>query len=440
VSDAELKPDSRRLPGARCRPDSPYPWDNPGYVVTCRGTTTVSERHSCLILSDQRLNPVNRVVSRVLVLSFTDLASDPRVDRQIETLGRTHEVVAAGRNPPRHQVGEFIELPLPQRTLVGNGVALANVLARRYDTVYWTHPAHVLAVERLRDVDADAAIANDLDTLPIALRLGLPVVFDAHEYSPAQESDSVWWRLVVAPYVGWLCRRHIPQVASMMTVSEAIAAAYERDTDVRATVVTNAPPQVDLLPTLVHDPIKILHHGAAQRGRGLDDMVQVANLLDDRFTVDFVLTDVSPRYREALIRQAQGNPRVHFPGPWPMDEIVRKANDYDVGFYSLPPANFNRRFALPNKFFEFIQARLAIVIGPSPEMKRFVERYGLGIVADDFTPGSIAQALNSLDRRAIASFKQRSHTAAADLSAESNAPIISHLVDDVIARGTSLTR
>ena len=57
-----------------------------------------------------------------------------------------------------------------------------------------------------------------------------------------------------------------------------------------------------------------------------------------------------------------------------MHELPRMANDYDVGLYLLPPTNFNQRYALPNKFFEFIQGRLAIAIGPSPEMAKLVER------------------------------------------------------------------
>ena len=50
-------------------------------------------------------------MSRVLVISFSDLGRDARVDRQIGFLRERHEVVAAGLAPSRHPV-EFVDLSL----------------------------------------------------------------------------------------------------------------------------------------------------------------------------------------------------------------------------------------------------------------------------------------------------------------------------------------
>jgi glycosyltransferase involved in cell wall biosynthesis len=368
-------------------------------------------------------------VTRVLVISFSDLASDPRVDRQIGVLRTRYQIFAAGLVPPRYDVDEFIEIPVPRRTMLGNALGLARLVARRYEDVYWKDSSYAATVDRLRHVRADVVVANDLPTLPIGLRLGSPVVFDAHEYAPAQFADRRWWRLLMGPYVRSQCRRYIPHVASMMTVGETIADEYERQTGVRATVVTNAPPRADLEPTPVHDPVRILHHGVAQPGRGLEEMVRLANLLDERFVIDFVLVENVSGFRDALIRRARGNPRIRFPPPRPMHMLVRMANDYDIGLFALPPVNFNRRYALPNKFFEFIQARLAVAIGPSPEMARLVRRYGCGIVADDFAPETLAAALNALDAPSIAAFKRASHAAANDLCAERNAELVLHAVE-----------
>src|SRR3954452_13661472 len=119
-------------------------------------------------------------MTRVLVISFTDLACDPRVDRQISVLGTRHQIVAAGLAPPGQPVSEFIELRIPRRTALGNASGLLGLLAHRYKDVYWKHPGHIAALERLRNIKADVIVANDLTALPIAVRLGPPVVFDAH--------------------------------------------------------------------------------------------------------------------------------------------------------------------------------------------------------------------------------------------------------------------
>jgi hypothetical protein len=57
---------------------------------------------------------------------------------------------------------------------------------------------------------------------------------------------------------------------------------------------------------------------------------------------------------------------------------------------------FNLKYILPNKFFEFIQARLAVAIGPSVEMKRLVKEWDCGIVAANFEAKSMAAEINRL--------------------------------------------
>jgi hypothetical protein len=372
-------------------------------------------------------------MNRVLIISFSNLGSDPRVDRQIAALRTRYRIVAAGLGAPRNAVEEFVDISTRPRSKLGRSLGLARLLARRYEAVYWKHPTNIEVLERLRHVSADVVIANDLPALPLALRLGLPVVFDAHEHAPSQEADRLAWRVVMAPYVRWQCRRYIPQVSAMTTQGQAHADAYERETGIRATVVTNAPQRHDLEPSPVHQPVRILHHGGAQGGRGLEEMIRLAGLVDERFTLDFVLVENWPGYRDKLIRAARHNPRVRFPEPRPMHELVRMANDYDIGLFLLPPVNFHRRYALPNKFFEFVQARLAVAIGPSPEMARLVHQYGCGIVADDFAPETLAAALNALDASAIAALKRASDAAADELCAENNAELILGAVEGALA-------
>jgi hypothetical protein len=125
-----------------------------------------------------------------------------------------------------------------------------------------------------------------------------------------------------------------------------------------------------------------------------------------------------------------------------MRELVRMANSYDIGLYLLPPNNFNQRYALPNKFFEFIQARLAVAIGPSPEMAALVRRYACGVIAADFTPEALAGELNNLDTEQIYAFKKASDVAAAELCAERNAEVILNVVDRALlpAAGAASTR
>jgi hypothetical protein len=108
--------------------------------------------------------------------------------------------------------------------------------------------------------------------------------------------------------------------------------------------------------------------------------------------------------------------------------VVTAINKYDMGVFLLPPVNFNYANTLPNKLFDFIQARLGIAIGPTPEMAAIVNQYQNGVVSADFQPKSLAAKLNSLRVADIARFKNQSAVAAQVLNAEKNELIFNELL------------
>jgi glycosyltransferase involved in cell wall biosynthesis len=102
----------------------------------------------------------------------------------------------------------------------------------------------------------------------------------------------------------------------------------------------------------------------------------------------------------------------------PPHQISETVNAYDIGLHLLPPVSFNSAQALPNKFFEFMMAGLALAIGPSPEMMRIVQEYELGVVASSFEPADLAQRLNALSPEEINAMKRHSLEAAKRFNAE----------------------
>jgi hypothetical protein len=376
---------------------------------------------------------------RLLVISLSDLARDPRVDRQLRALRSSYDIVAAGLGPPSVSDVDYIDLnaPASRPAALANQLAgAARMLARRYESAYWGNRLLGQARERLADVRPDAVIANDVPALPLAFAVadGAPVMLDAHEYAPLWFEDRRLWRALMQPYMTALTRHHVPRVAAMTTVAPALVDAYRELTGVEATVVTNAPEYHDLRPRPVDGRIRLLHHGIANRSRGLEHTIEMMTHLDERFTLDLVLVEHEPRYLRRLHRIAAPDTRIRFLDPVPMRDIVRFANAYDVGVFLLPPTNFNYRNALPNKLFEFVQARLAVAVGPSPEMARVIEEWECGIVADDFAPASLASQLLELDAANIMRLKARSHAAAAVLNAEANATKLKQLTTQLLWR------
>jgi hypothetical protein len=148
-----------------------------------------------------------------------------------------------------------------------------------------------------------------------------------------------------------------------------------------------------------------------------------------------MLVPTDARYLDRLRLIVGKNPRVRLVPPVPMRDLPRYLNQYDLGLYLLPPKNLNDQLALPNKFFEFVQGRLAIAIGPSPEMARLTRQYDLGVVADDFTPRSLAKKLNQLDPKRIDYYKQRSNQAAKELCFERNSEVLVNMINRLAGNG-----
>jgi hypothetical protein len=94
---------------------------------------------------------------------------------------------------------------------------------------------------------------------------------------------------------------------------------------------------------------------------------------------------------------------------------------------------FNYKLALQNEFFEFVQARLALAVGPSPEMSRIVKQHNIGVVASDFTPEAMANALSRLSVSQINQCKRNSCSCAHFYCAERNRYIIINIVDAALS-------
>jgi len=375
----------------------------------------------------------------ILILAFSNLAVDPRVNRQIRFLRDTYRIIAVGLAHPEVDGVEFIPVTKIKRSYP-SPLGVLQMLFHRYDDWYWQQ-MHVLeAFNKLSNVHADLILANDLQTLPLALKVarGAKVILDAHEYAPRQNEDVLSWRLLIKNYATYLCRKYIPQVHAMMTVCPGIAETYERDTGVKPLVMTSAPDYEDLEPNVMGGNgrrIRLIHHGAAAPSRKIENMIRMMDDLDERFELNFMFVESHPRYLRHLKRLAEKRSAIRFLPPQPMHQLPRYLNQFDIGVYLLEPTNFNHLHSLPNKFFEFIQARLGVAIGPSPEMARIVREHNLGVISEDFSPKRLAQCLRHLDPKTINFYKSQSHKAAQILSAEKNKELLLDLVKKLLKDG-----
>jgi len=357
----------------------------------------------------------------VLIIAYTNLSRDPRPFRQIKTLKEKYNIYTIGTRPSQLEK-EFIRLK--KNSFLTELIKLPLLLFRLYSFYYWdSYKKKVL--KKTKDNNYDIIIVHEIRLVPLALKISknAKIILDAHEYSPSNFDDSFFWRLLFKKYYTALCNENLKKCNKVITVCDGIANLYKENFGIECEVITNATEFLDIKPKQCNsNKIKIIHHGNASPSRRLELMIDMMNYLDDRFELYLMLiaSRVSGPYYNSLKNKAKGNKNIYFIPPVPFEDLVPYCNKFDIGIQFHPPVNINLKFGLGNKFFEFIQSRLAIAIGPSVEMKKYLEKYNLGIVSKSFDPKDMADKLNNLSLEDIMRFKNNIHKNALKLSSKTN--------------------
>ena len=373
-------------------------------------------------------------MKQVLVISYSNLKSDARVKRQIGFLKKLGFEITAACYDAEDAELKLIRIRPPQLSLVRKFSSGALLLLRRYSQAYQLLYGQQLNINQSYDL----IVANDIEALPLAFQLKgeSKILFDAHEYAPRHFENKLSWRIFFQGFNKFFCRKYIPLVDGMMTIGEGIAKEYKKHYGVRPVIITNAPAFYNIQPKPTDSKkIKLVHQGIANPSRKLDLMFDMMEHLDERFSLDLMLMNPIHRsnivYLEKLKELAKKDSRIQFVPPVPTDKIIPTLNQYDIGVVLIPPINFNYQNTLPNKFFECIQARIALAIGPIPEMKKITEKFDIGIVSKDFTATSLGKQIQELTAEKINSFKNNTAVVARELNAEKNERIFANLLSSL---------
>ncbi|MBA3069138.1 MAG: glycosyltransferase family 4 protein [Hyphomonas sp.] len=381
----------------------------------------------------------------VCIISLTPVTDEPRVLRQSKALADAGwTVIVAGfkgrQAPPPHwryievehvyetrRLTENLKFDWKRRLSPGSGQFAEDYYWAQagYDGIY----EHIATIENVR---CDLAIAHDYFTAPIAARLakvsGGVYVIDCHEFSFEQYMHDPKWIKRERSWVHAMEKRFLPGASVVTTVCDGIADALKSTYKLahRPTVVRSTAFYHDLPFRPTGEKIEVLYHGIVSPMRGLEQTIESVKLWNPEY--HFVIRGPGPddyiASLAALAEQHGVTGRVRIDPPVAFNEMVPRANSADIGFFIQPDISLQKRFTLPNKFFEYVQARLALCVGNLPEMARLVKQYDLGVLVPEISPAAIAAQINSLTRARIDSYKQASMKAALELSWQSEAEMM----------------
>jgi len=359
---------------------------------------------------------------RILCISFSPIHADSRVLRQLEVLRQHGDVTTVGYGPAPVGVGRHIEVPEKASSLPQTPLGVVRLALRRHNAVELKSPGERAVRRQVVDSGPyDLVVANDARALPLAFAAAgdAPVYADMHEWAAEERATVLVWRLLVGPYFEALCKKYLPRAAAVTSVSSGLAGLYQDRYGVATDVVRSAADFQNLAPSQV-DPheIHLVHSGTADAERNIVELIDAVDQLGGRFTLDLYLLEVPGGHLEFIRKKAASTPGVTVHPPVPPETLPRVLNQYDLGVFLYPLKTLSHLYHLPNKFFDFVQARLGLVFSSAPEIDAHIERYGLGVITADTTADALVAALRDLTSDDVTRYKKAADRAARALSSE----------------------
>ncbi len=383
----------------------------------------------------------------ILILAAANISTCPRPMRILEALkdeikqGK-YEVSVMGIDnedgsamPKIPHIATFSYPYAKRRNFFGELRLWLDVMCRRWDRLSFIKNRLVVK-EHIKTHRYDVIICHDLLLLPV-LFAGLDsksnrqeaqstrLIFDAREFYPFQNTSSLRWRLLFKAFNTYLCKTYAQRADRIFSVSPRFCELYKTHFGLKAKLLLSLPPYYELSPKPINpQSIKILYHGALNKNRNIHKIIYLCQKLDERFCMDFIFTGGTQEYRKkiesAILRLQKQGCNVRVLPAVSLEQIVPFGNDYDIGFIYIPQHNHNLLATIPNKFFEYIQSRLALLLPPIESLQSITEKYDNAIISHDFSLDSLAHALNALSTEEISKKKQNSHIAALELNINQN--------------------
>lgn len=331
-------------------------------------------------------------MKKVSLSVINDLVTDNRVHKVATSLLKMgFEPLLVGRLLPESHP---VDRPYPTRRM--------KLIFRKGFLFYFEYNVRLFFF--LLKTKLDVLVANDLDTLPANYLASVlkrkPLVYDSHEYFT--EVPELIGRPFVKSVWTWLEQLLVPRVDAAYTVCSSIAETYRDLYKVDFKVVRNLPvctkaDSTDPMTSshrISNSPKIILYQGALNLGRGIEAAIRAMAYLEGAELWLAGDGDLTDQLKQQVVELNLGK-KVKFLGRLPLQELHEVTKQADLGISTEEDLGLNYRFALPNKLFDYIQAGVPVLVSNLPEMKRIVEQYQIGAIAETHQRKELAAAFQS---------------------------------------------
>ncbi len=279
----------------------------------------------------------------------------------------------------------------------------------------------------LENSSFDVVILHDIAFIPYFLKWKkYKIVVNLHEYHPEEKSQDKRWMKNNNTIINSYYNNYLKKCDLIVNVSPGIQNLCIKYFGIYSIVVPNATKFYNLSPICnIGYPIKAVYHGLCYSSRGILELINIFKKLEDKYTLDLYLMPsyfkfniIKRPYYSSVLKATKNCKNIIIKKPMKVDEIIENTRKYDLGILFFQ-RNVNNNYSLPNKLYEFIQARLAVIVTPLEDIGKLIDQYGFGRYSDDFSENSLIKLLKEIKRADIDKLKRNADRVASILTSES---------------------
>ena len=324
-------------------------------------------------------------MKKICMVTTSEIFHDTRILSEAAVLARSYDVTILAKKYPNQKV---VKYPFE--------IKLVNY---RKFTIFQLNilSSFFALIKAAKKEKPDVFHGHDLDGLLCcfwaAIRWRKILVYDSHELwsetYPFKNLKGVQWLLPIME------KLMIWRVKIGLTVNESLAKYLEEKYHKHFIALYN----IGINQKSAKSPYNfkalfpgkkmILHLGGADEGRGMEEMIKAAKILGPKYVLIFV---GGGKTEEELknIAMASKVTNVHFFDAVNPDEINQTVVQADLALALTQKISRSYYYSMPNKIFQYLQAKTPILGSNFPEFKKIILRNKIGEVVDPSSPQKIA--------------------------------------------------
>lgn len=230
----------------------------------------------------------------------------------------------------------------------------------------------------------------------------------------------------------------IRKTQNIITVNKSLAEYFEKKYAVKnIDVIMNFPTSSILNPddfidfrkrfSFKGDSKILIYQGVLNRGRGIILLIESMKKIAENVKLIILGNGILKLEAQELVKKLNLEKRIKFIDKVPVVELLNYTSGADFGVNLLEDINLSKKFASPNKLYEYIHAGIPVICSNTIENMKVLDKFKIGINVEN-NIGDISSKINTFVLKDTKSYKLECKRAALEYNWECQENSILNLI------------